>query len=176
MTDQNWWTCIQVVSPSLVFEQIRTTDKNHGWTSIQGVSPFSVFVLIRTTNKNGWTLIQWVSSFLVVKRDLNHYKWPILYLDCKLLCFLILSITLLTDFQLEQRIDSLSKYLLQSFPGQPTVFNKLCSPHIYWSAKFLLLASPYLSYHHLHVNSTTHLHGEHLLEKQTWRWQICGVF
>ena len=42
----------QEVSCSLVFEQIRTTDKN--WSKpIQAVSPSPLFKQIRTTDKNG---------------------------------------------------------------------------------------------------------------------------
>jgi hypothetical protein len=64
--DQNHWRerlnthpLWQVVSPSPVFDQIRTTDKN-GWTPIQQVSHSPVFEQIRTsTDKNGWTPIHW---------------------------------------------------------------------------------------------------------------------
>ena len=43
---------LQDVSHSLVFKQIRTTDKN-GWTSAQDVSPSLVFEQIKTTDQKG---------------------------------------------------------------------------------------------------------------------------
>lgn len=50
------WMCIQQVSCSPLFEQFRPTNKN-GWICIQRVSYSLVFELTRTTYENGWTCI-----------------------------------------------------------------------------------------------------------------------
>ena len=58
--DENEWTPLQSVSPSPMFEQIRTTYKK-GWTPLQVVSPSPMFEQFRTIDKNGWTPLQRVS-------------------------------------------------------------------------------------------------------------------
>ena len=64
---QEWLKLIQVVSYSLVFEQIRTTDEK-GWTPIQEVSHPPAFVKIWTTDEN----VDHISSLWVTPQCLSR--------------------------------------------------------------------------------------------------------
>ena len=82
---QEWVISIQLVSSSLVFEQIRTTDEN-GWTPIQVWVPLQVFKQIKTTYENGWTPmspIQLVSHSSAFEQIRTTDKWMNTNPDCE---------------------------------------------------------------------------------------------
>ena len=156
----------------------------YSWTYFQDVS-HSDFLSRTDLLTRKWLNIYLASEFIFsvcadLSQDHCHWQWEdqqTLFYFVSLIPSLCILLTKFTSGPFHGKIYKSLLFWIQWFwPILNYKFNKILFWKaeifyyiFYWSAEFLLKFI--LSYHD--TNSTTHLHGEHLLDWQ--RWQLCGI-